>query len=38
MPDLLLELRSGEIPALTRARSATGARTRNMKTYVREAA
>ncbi|TDR33730.1 hypothetical protein DES43_11916 [Aquamicrobium defluvii] len=38
MPDLLLELRPGEIPALPRARSAIGARTRTMKTYVREAA
>jgi glycyl-tRNA synthetase beta subunit len=38
MPDLLLELRSEEIPAPPRAHSAIGARTRNVKTYVREAA
>ncbi len=32
MPDLLLELRSEEIPALPRTRSAIGARTRIQET------
>jgi hypothetical protein len=35
MPDLLLELRFGEIPASPRARSAFGARTRNMENSMR---
>jgi glycyl-tRNA synthetase beta subunit len=35
MPDLLLELRSEEIPASPRARSAFGARTRNLKNSMR---
>jgi len=35
MPDLLLELRSEEIPALPRARSAGGARTRKPKNGMR---
>jgi len=35
MPDLLLELRSEEIPALPRARSAMGARTRKTRTGMR---
>jgi glycyl-tRNA synthetase beta subunit len=35
MPDLLLELRSEEIPACPRARSAEGARTRELKKSMR---
>jgi hypothetical protein len=35
MPDLLLELRSEEIPAAPRARSAKGARTRRSKRDMR---
>jgi hypothetical protein len=35
MPDLLLELRSEEIPAQPRARSAVGARTRKSKKGMR---
>jgi hypothetical protein len=35
MPDLLLELRSEEIPALPHARSAGGARTRERKDGMR---
>ncbi|PWJ85456.1 hypothetical protein C7441_103315 [Pseudaminobacter salicylatoxidans] len=35
MPDLLLELRSEEIPATPRARSAFGARTRKCKNTMR---
>jgi hypothetical protein len=35
MPDLLLELRSEEIPASPRARSAFGARTREMEKSMR---
>jgi glycyl-tRNA synthetase beta subunit len=35
MPDLLLELRSEEIPAAPRARSAGGARTRKTKKIMR---
>ena len=35
MPDLLLELRSEEIPALPRARSAAGSRTRNQEISMR---
>ncbi len=35
MPDLLLELRSEEIPALPRARSAGGARTLKQKNDTR---
>jgi hypothetical protein len=35
MPDLLLELRSEEIPAPPRARSAEGARTRKQKNSMR---
>ena len=35
MPDLLLELRSEEIPASPRARSAFGARTRTLKNSMR---
>jgi hypothetical protein len=35
MPDLLLELRSEEIPTLPRARSAEGVRTRKRKNSMR---
>ena len=35
MPDLLLELRSEEIPAAPRARNADGARTRKSKESMR---
>ena len=35
MPDLLLELRSEEIPALPRDRSAAGARTRKQENGMR---
>ena len=35
MPDLLLELRSEEIPAAPRARSAEGARTRKLENSMR---
>jgi len=35
MPDLLLELRSEEIPASPRDRSAAGARTRNKENSMR---
>ena len=35
MPDLLLELRSEDIPAAPRARSADGARTRKSKESMR---
>lgn len=35
MPDLLLELRSEEIPAQPRARSAEGARTRKQENGMR---
>jgi len=35
MPDLLLELRSEEIPASPRDRSAAGARTRNQENSMR---
>ncbi len=35
MPDLLLELRSEEMPARPRARSAAGARTRKTGTGMR---
>jgi glycyl-tRNA synthetase beta subunit len=35
MPHLLLELRTEEIPALPRDRSAAGARTRTRKTGMR---
>ena len=35
MPDMLLELRSEEIPAQPRARSAEGARTRKDKKCMR---
>ncbi len=35
MPDLLLELRSEEIPACPRARSAVGARTRKEENGMR---
>ncbi len=34
MPDLLLELRSEEIPARPASRSATGARTAKIKTSI----
>ncbi len=35
MPDLLLELRSEEIPATPRTRSAAGARARNQENGMR---
>jgi glycyl-tRNA synthetase beta subunit len=38
MPDLLLELRSEEIPASPRARSGLSARTCNKKTSMRDGA